>query len=168
MPQITQTLNPTSVSIWERWLEKNHRTKKEIWIIFFKKSTGKQKLTYHEVLDVALCYGWIDGIEKKLDEERFALRFTPRRPQSKWSEINVKRFKELLKTGRVTEDGKSAFDRKTHIYGSMSNKKGAIEWHLKNKMPKNPTLEERIHWHKEHQKFCSCRPIPDSLIEYVQ
>lgn len=165
--QITQTLEPKDQNSWRKWLEKNYNKEKEIWIIFYKKGSGKQTVTYQNVLDEALCFGWIDGIEKSLDHERFALRFTPRSTKSKWSEKNVKSYKELLKEGKVMESGKKAFKEKVHVYGSMSNKKGAIEWHLSHKMPKKPTLEQRLAWHKEHLKHCGCRPVPLTLIPYL-
>ena len=165
--QISQTFEPKNQKEWREWLLKNHRGKKEVWIVFYKKSSGKQVLTYQNILDEALCFGWIDGIEKNLDSERFALRFTPRSSKSRWSEKNFKRYKELLNLGKVTKAGKEAFKNKVHVYGSMSNKKGAIQWHLSHKMPKNPTLEQRLEWHKEHKKFCSCRPIPPTLIPYL-
>ncbi|KKQ26124.1 MAG: hypothetical protein US62_C0009G0010 [Candidatus Woesebacteria bacterium GW2011_GWA1_37_8] len=142
--QISQTFEPKNQKEWRNWLEKNHKTQKEIWIIFYKKSSGKQVLTYQNILDGALCFGWIDGIEKSLDSVRFALRFTPRSSKSRWSEKNFIRYKELLKQGKVTAEGKMAYKNKIHVYGSMSNKKPAMAWHLKNKMPKNPTLEQRI------------------------
>lgn len=164
--QITQTFEPRSQGKWREWLTKNHLAKKEIWVVFFKKSSGEQTVTYQEVLDEALCFGWIDGIEKSLDTERFVLRFTPRSEKSRWSEKNVKRYNELLEEDKVMPEGKEAFKKKVHVYGSMSNKKGAMEWHLNHKMPKKPSLEERIAWHKEHAKHCSCRPIPESIKKY--
>lgn len=164
--QITTTYEPKNQLEWKKWLTKNHKTQKEIWVVFFKKSSGKQILTYQNILDEALCFGWIDGIEKSIDSERFALRFTPRAPKSRWSEKNFKRYNELLDEGKIMEAGKKAFSQKAHVYGSMSNKKGAIEWHISHKMPKNPTFEQRLEWHKEHLKFCSCRPVPASMTKY--
>jgi len=164
--QITKTFEATSQTLWREWLVKNHSKEKEIWVVFYKKSSGKQILTYQNILDEALCFGWIDGIEKSINSEQFALRFTPRRPKSRWSEKNVKRYNELLKEGKVMSEGKKTFAAKSHVYGSMSNKKSAMDWHRSHKMPKNPTFEERIAWHKEHAKFCSCRPVPESIKKY--
>jgi uncharacterized protein YdeI (YjbR/CyaY-like superfamily) len=165
--EITETISPTSAADWRTWLEKHHSSKKEIWLVFYKKHTGKQAVSYKEVLDEALCFGWIDGIEKGIDNERFALRFTPRRDKSLWSEINVARYKDLKKQGRMTRAGTLAFEKKFHVYGSMSNKKEARDWHLTHPMPKNPSLTQRIKWHKEHQKYCTCRPIPENLKKYL-
>lgn len=166
--EITETFSPQSSSQWKKWLQFNHSKKKEIWLVFYKKGTGKQKISYGDAVDEALCWGWIDGVEKGLDEERFVLRFTPRRNKSIWSEINAARYKSLKSQGRMTSAGTRAFEKKIHVYGSMSNKKEAREWHLANPMPKNPTLTQRIRWHKEHQKICSCRPVPESMKKYLR
>ncbi len=110
--QITQTFYPKTQSAWRAWLTKNHSTKKEIWVIFYKKHTGKKTLAYQDVVDEALCFGWIDGMEKRMDEDRYALRFTPRTKKSNWSKTNVSRYKALLTQGCMTEAGKRAFEAK--------------------------------------------------------
>jgi uncharacterized protein YdeI (YjbR/CyaY-like superfamily) len=79
------------------WLEKNHATKKELLVGFFKKSTGKPSITWPEAVDEALCFGWIDGVRKSVDETRYTIRFTPRTARSVWSAVNIKRAKELKK-----------------------------------------------------------------------
>ncbi len=112
--EITETFYPKVRKEWRTWLEKNYRGKKEIWVIFYKKATGKQTLSYHDVVDEALCFGWIDGMEKRLDEERYVLRFTPRAKRSNWSETNVKRFNLLHKAGLVNKAGEDAFAAKKH------------------------------------------------------
>ena len=140
---------------------------KEIWLIFYRKNTKKPTIFYEDALDEALCFGWIDGKLKKLDKERYMIRFTPRRPKSQWSANNVARYRKLLKEGLVTNAGREAFGEKAFVYTSRSNRPGAIDWHLAHKMPKNPTQEERITWHIEHQKYCGCRPIPQKLIGII-
>lgn len=110
---ITRTFYPKTPNQWRVWLDKHHDKKKEIWVIFFKKHTGKQTLAYQDAVDEALCFGWIDGMEKRMDDERYALRFTPRLAKSNWSETNVKRYKVLSAKGRMTESGKLAFEQKT-------------------------------------------------------
>jgi len=164
---ITETLYPKSQADWREWLEKNHEKKKEIWLVFYKKSTAKQVMTYQEALDDALCFGWVDGMEKRIDDQRYALRFSPRTAKSAWSTNNVKRYKELLVLGKITDAGKAVFSRKSHVYTPFSNKKGAIDWHKTHKMPKKPTLHERITWHLGHQKYCDCRPVPKSIRTYL-
>lgn len=163
--QITETFYPKSKEDWQEWLDENHKDKKEIWVVFFKKSTGKQTVTIQDAIDEALCLGWIDNIEKGIDEERYALRFTPRAKNSNWSENNIKRYNKLLEEGLITESGKQAFKLKSKIY-KPKMKPGGAKWHESHRMPKNPSTEQRVTWHKEHQFYCACRPIPKSLAKY--
>lgn len=114
MPTITTTFHPTTKTEWREWLHTHHTTATEIWIILFKKSSGKQTLTYPELVDEALCYGWIDSVEKSLDAERYAIRLTPRKAHSHWSNINQKRYQELLAQGLVTAAGKAAYELPGH------------------------------------------------------
>ena len=92
-----------------RWLEKKHASEQELWIGFYRKDSGKGGITYPEALDEALCFGWIDGIRKKLDDVSYTTRFTPRRPRSIWSNVNVKHVARLTAAGRMTEPGIAAF-----------------------------------------------------------
>jgi uncharacterized protein YdeI (YjbR/CyaY-like superfamily) len=98
---------------FRRWLEKNHVRRDELWIGFYKKVSGKGGLTYREALDEALCFGWIDGVRKRLDEEAFVQRFTPRRPRSYWSAVNIHRAGELQKAGMMAPSGIAAYERRT-------------------------------------------------------
>lgn len=108
---ITETFYPKTAALWRRWLTRNHDKKKEIWVIFYKKHTGKQTLSLQHAIDEALCFGWIDSIEKGIDKRRFALRFTPRRNKSAWSPTNITRYKSLLAQGLITNAGKEAFQQ---------------------------------------------------------
>ena len=90
---------------WRAWLAENHRTANELWLIIHKKHTGKPGLTYLEALEEALCFGWIDGILKRIDGEKHTIRFSPRRSNSIWSEHNKKRVRKLIKEGRMTDAG---------------------------------------------------------------
>lgn len=110
--QVGEVYYPRSITDWRNWLDKYHAEKREIWLGFYQKKTGKQIVSYQETVDEALCFGWIDGIEKKIDDERFVLRFTPRASRSKWSEGNVARYKSLVKEGLMMEAGEKAFARK--------------------------------------------------------
>ena len=92
-----------------KWFQKNHLTEKELWVGFHRKKTGKQVFTWPEAVDEALCVGWIDGIRKKVDEESYCNRFTPRKKSSNWSNVNIKRIQELIEAGLVQEAGKHAF-----------------------------------------------------------
>lgn len=97
---------------FRRWLAKNHASVKELWVGFYKKGSGKASITYKEALDEALCFGWIDGVRKRLDEDAYVQRFTPRAPKSYWSAINIARATELKKAGRMHAAGLAAFERR--------------------------------------------------------
>lgn len=93
-------------SKWRDWLAKNHnKQEKGIWLIFYKKSTNKPTLEYEEAVEEALCFGWIDSIIKKIDEEKYARKFTPRRAGSFWSQLNKRRADKMIKQGRMTKTG---------------------------------------------------------------
>jgi len=90
---------------WRAWLEENHATAKDAWLIIYKKHTGKASLSYEEAVEEALCFGWIDGLLKPIDAEKYALRYSPRQQGSVWSETNKRRVAKLIKQGRMTEAG---------------------------------------------------------------
>jgi len=90
---------------WREWLCENHKSAKEIWLVFFKKASGKPRLLYDAAVEEALCFGWIDGIVKSVDEESFAQRFCPRRPKSNLSELNKERIRRMLLQGLMTDFG---------------------------------------------------------------
>jgi uncharacterized protein YdeI (YjbR/CyaY-like superfamily) len=92
------------------WFAAQHTTAPEIVLGFFKKGSGQRGVSYAEALDEALCYGWIDGVRKRLDDARFTIRFTPRRPGSIWSAVNIKRAEELAAQGRLQPAGLAAFN----------------------------------------------------------
>ena len=97
------------------WLEKHHATERELWVGFYKKASGKKGLAYPEAVDEALCFGWIDGIKKRVDADSFMHRFTPRTKSSSWSLVNTKRVEALTKLGLMAEAGLKVFrdrDRK--------------------------------------------------------
>lgn len=106
-----------------KWFEKNHDKKDELWVGYYKKATGKPSITWKESVDEALCFGWIDGIRKSIDDESYTNRFTPRRKGSNWSEVNIKRIKELIKLGLVKPLGLEAFKRRDKNKTSQSIKK---------------------------------------------
>lgn len=95
------------------WLEKHHEQEKELWVRFHKKSSGKASVTWPEAVDALLCFGWIDGVRKSIDETSYTIRVTPRKPESKWSLINVKRVHELRKLGLMHANGLKAFEVRT-------------------------------------------------------
>lgn len=105
---IGETIYVTNRKDFRKWLEDNHKSKKEIWLIQYKKATKKPSLNYVEAVEEALCFGWIDGLEKRMDTERYALRFSPRRPKSNWTETNKERARRLIAEGKMTEAGRAA------------------------------------------------------------
>lgn len=90
---------------WRAWLTENHATAEFLWLLFHKKHTGKGGLTYDEAVEEALCFGWIDGILKRIDDEKHMNRFCPRRKNSVWSERNKERVRRMIEAGRMTEAG---------------------------------------------------------------
>lgn len=95
------------------WLEKNYSKSDEIWIGFYKKDSGKSGITYAEALDEALCFGWIDGIRKTLDDVSYVNRFTPRRARSVWSRVNIAKVKALIEAGRMTPAGLAEYEKRS-------------------------------------------------------
>jgi uncharacterized protein YdeI (YjbR/CyaY-like superfamily) len=103
--EIGETLYVTHRDDFRKWLERNHKTRKEIWLIQYKKATKKPSINYVEAVEEALCFGWIDGLEKGMDAERYALRFSPRRSKSNWTETNKDRARRLIAEGKMTNAG---------------------------------------------------------------
>jgi uncharacterized protein YdeI (YjbR/CyaY-like superfamily) len=95
---------------WRRWLERHHASAREVWLIFSRKHTARPCVPYEQAVEEALCFGWIDGIKKRVDEDHYAYRFSPRRPDSRWSLINRKRAEGLLAAGRMTAAGLAAVE----------------------------------------------------------
>ena len=98
---------------WRAWLAKHHKSESEIWLVYYKKSSGKDRIAYNDAVEEALCYGWIDSTVKKIDTERFAQRFTPRRPKSALSELNKERVKKLIPKKKMTKAGLTAI---AHVF----------------------------------------------------
>ena len=99
----------TTAAEFRRWLKRHAGSVAELWVGYYRKSSSRPSLTWHESVDEALCFGWIDGIRKKVDEHSYANRFTPRRSGSNWSEINIRRAKQLIRDGRMQPAGLRAF-----------------------------------------------------------
>jgi uncharacterized protein YdeI (YjbR/CyaY-like superfamily) len=109
------------------WLAKNHATEKELIVRCFKVHASVRGIGYREALDEALCYGWIDGIRRALDKDSFTHRFSPRKTKSKWSNVNIKRFKELRKEGRIAPPGLAAFEIRDRYAGLYSFESKPLE-----------------------------------------
>ncbi len=100
-----QTLYVTNREDWRAWLEKNYASANEIWLVYYKKHTGKPRIPYDDAVEEALCFGWIDSIIKRVDDETYMQKFTPRKSASTWSELNKKRVQKMIRQGRMTEAG---------------------------------------------------------------
>jgi uncharacterized protein YdeI (YjbR/CyaY-like superfamily) len=128
--EMVEQLHLSTRNDWRAWLEKNHATKKEVWLIYYKKHAAKPSIPYEDSVEEALCFGWIDGIIKRIDDERCARKFVPRRSRSRWSESNKKRAERMISEGRMTEAGMARVDE--------AKKSG--EWFKSNVAPKNLTV----------------------------
>jgi uncharacterized protein YdeI (YjbR/CyaY-like superfamily) len=113
------------------WLEQNHDNETELLVGFYKKSTGKPSITWPELVDEVLCFGWIDGVRRGIDDESYTIRITPRKPTSNWSSVNIKRVGELEQQGRMTPAGRAAFERRSEkrsgIYSYEQRKKAKLD-----------------------------------------
>ena len=134
------TFFPTSQQ-FRQWLEENHNTEKELLVGFYKIGTKKPSMTWPESVDQALCFGWIDGIRKSIDEESYSIRFTPRKATSIWSAVNIKKMEELTKAGLMTEAGQKAFElrkeEKSAIY-SHENEQAELSSEYEEQFKANP------------------------------
>jgi len=101
-----------SGSEFRAWLEMHHNDTTELLLGFYKKTAGRKGISYREALDEALAFGWIDGVRRGVDEDRYTIRFTPRKPRSIWSNVNINRVRELMAAGRMAEPGLAAFDKR--------------------------------------------------------
>jgi uncharacterized protein YdeI (YjbR/CyaY-like superfamily) len=100
-----KTLEVRNCEQWREWLTKHLESESEVWLVFHKRQTGLPSIAYDDALDEALCFGWIDSLIKRLDDDRYARKFTPRKPDSKWSTANRKRYARLEAIGRLTPAG---------------------------------------------------------------
>jgi len=101
MPEITETLYVAGPREWRSWLQKNHDQKQEIWLVLPKKTSGRPRISYNDAVEQALCFGWIDSIQKTLDEENTVQRFTPRKIKGQYSQPNLERLRHLAQTGQL-------------------------------------------------------------------
>ncbi len=100
-----KTVHVTTRAAWRAWLQENHASEREVWLVYSKRHTGEPRVEYDDAVEEALCFGWIDSIVRRLDEDRYAQKFTPRRPGSQWSEPNRKRYAKLLAAGLLAPAG---------------------------------------------------------------
>lgn len=124
------TFFPTP-SDFRAWLEEHHAAAPELWVGFYKKSSGQPSITWPESVDEALCFGWIDGLRKSVDAISYKIRFSPRNPDSAWSEVNIRRVEELTRQGRMRPAGLKIFEArreaKSGIYAYEQRKTAALD-----------------------------------------
>jgi uncharacterized protein YdeI (YjbR/CyaY-like superfamily) len=97
---------------WRAWLQKNHARKDQVWLVYYKKATGKQSITYKESVEEAICFGWIDGLKKRIDDERYCHRFSPRKESSKWTPTNIEIAERMIALRKMRAAGRRAFERR--------------------------------------------------------
>src|SRR5437588_1794202 len=108
--EIRKTLYVTSRQEWRAWLTKHYQSETEVWLIYYKKQSGRPRIPYDHAVEEALCFGWVDSIVKRIDDDKFAQKFTPRRDCTKWSALNKRRLRKLIREGRMTEPGLAKID----------------------------------------------------------
>lgn len=141
-----------SPTAWRSWLEKHHAVATELWVGFYKRDSGRPSITWPESVDCALCFGWIDGIRKSIDEISYKIRFTPRKPRSIWSAVNVERVTELSKMGIMRPAGLAAFQKRvgkrSEIYSYEQRQKAELP----------PAYQELLRLQTTAWKFFSAQP----------
>lgn len=137
--KMTETLYVTKRDEWRAWLKKNNEKKKEVWLIYYKKHTGKPRIPYDDAVEEALCFGWIDSTVQKLDEEKYAQKFTPRSTTSMWSALNIKRAEKMIKEKRMTKAGFALFKE-----GAKNVKKRARPRTVTKRLSVPPDLKEAL------------------------
>jgi uncharacterized protein YdeI (YjbR/CyaY-like superfamily) len=134
------------------WLDAHHKNSRELWVGFYKKGSGRPSITWPKSVDEALCVGWIDGLRKTIDAQSYRIRFTPRKPTSNWSAVNIRRVRELTRQGRMRPAGLKAFEfraqEKSGIY-SYENRDAAVL---------SKAAEEKFRAHPAAWKFFQCQP----------
>ena len=120
------------------WLEAHHSQATELWVGFHKKGSGLPSMTWPEAVDEALCFGWIDGVRKSIDETSYIIRFTPRKPRSTWSAVNIGRVQELAKEGRMRPAGMRAFEARTE------DKSGIYSYEQSNNVELGDAMERQF------------------------
>lgn len=136
---------------WRAWLEKHHAGRPELLVGFYKKDSGQPSITWPESVDEALCFGWIDGVRRRIDDASYTIRFTPRRPRSIWSAVNIKRVAELTAQGRMHAAGLKAFEaRQENRSAIYSFEQESIEFER--------TQERRFRANPAAWKFFAAQP----------
>jgi uncharacterized protein YdeI (YjbR/CyaY-like superfamily) len=132
---------------WRSWLEKHHSQKSELLVGFYKRDSGRPSITWPESVDQALCFGWIDGVRKRLDDVSYTIRFTPRKPGSTWSAINIKRVQELTEQGLMRPTGLKAFEARS------GERSGIYSYEQKDAPTLSPEYEKTLKANKKAWTF---------------
>jgi len=122
-----RTLDVQDRSQWRNWLQANSASEPGVWLLFYKKGTGRPSVAYEDAVEEAISFGWIDGKVKNLDPARFARLFTPRKPQSSWSRINVERARRMIKAGKMKDAGLKVFDPRNQTPALPTELPAALE-----------------------------------------
>ncbi|MDH3492300.1 MAG: YdeI/OmpD-associated family protein [Acidobacteriota bacterium] len=133
---------------FREWLRKNHKIETELWVGYYKKGSGLPSMTWPESVDQALCYGWIDGLRKSIDEKSYKIRFTPRKPKSNWSPVNIKKVAELKRKRLMRKAGIAAYEKRGKTRpGFYSYEKASIEFDeiYKSQLKKNKRAWDYFH-----------------------
>jgi len=138
-------------SEFRKWLATHHTTEAELWAGYCKKTTGRPSMTWSESVDEALCYGWIDGIRKGIDDTTYTIRFTPRKPRSIWSAINIRRAQELIEEGRMRATGLKAFEAR------MENRSGVYSYEQRKEQLDEP-YAKKLKRNKPAWEFYQAQP----------
>ena len=137
---------------WRQWLEKNHASETELWVGYYKKGSGKPSIDWPQSVDEALCFGWIDGIRKTIDESSYKIRFTPRRTGSNWSTVNIARVGVLTKEKRMRPAGLAAFEART------LDKSGPYSYEQRKTITFGDALERRFRANAKAWAFFEAQP----------
>ena len=134
------------------WLAEHHDAEDEVFVGMYKKATGKQTMTWSQAVDQALCFGWIDSVMRRIDDERHMQRFTPRKPGSNWSKVNVAKMARLEAEGKMTDAGLRAFEARTE------DKTGVYSFESKEAAKLAPEFEERLRANAPAHDFFNAQP----------
>ncbi len=137
---------------WRAWLEQHHAQERELWVGFHKKGSGRPSITWPEAVDEALCFGWIDGVRRRIDDESYSIRFTPRKARSVWSAVNIGRVEELTRLGRMRPAGLRAFE------GRAAERSGIYAYENRDAAELAPDDEAQFRAHEAAWAFFGAQP----------
>lgn len=155
--EISETLYITDRKAWRKWLSENHDKKKEIWLIHCKKHAKKPTISLDDAVEEALCFGWIDSTVKRIDSEKYGHRYSPRNPNSVWSDSNVKRVKKMIAEGKMTDIGLEKYKAGQKKYKEIKKLRAQVAQkkippHLKRALAANKKAEEIFrNWPPSHR-----------------